>query len=105
MSSCAGLPQRPWPRRAPGNDGSAQRYPSVYVLQGYTGQLAMWGNRSAYRQTFPEAADAVFAAGDVPPAAFTKRADEHLLMMLGISACFRSRRRHPSPWLVLPSHF
>src|SRR2546423_9593261 len=28
----------------------------------------MWGNRSAYRQTFPEAADAVFAAGEVPPA-------------------------------------
>src|SRR4051812_8262737 len=62
-------PRRPlWVYVPPGYDGSAQRYPSVYVLQGYTGQLAMWGNRSAYRQTFPEAADAVFAAGDVPPA-------------------------------------
>lgn len=57
-----------WVYVPPGYEGSTQRYPSVYVLQGYTGQLAMWGNRSAYRQTFPEAADAVFAAGDVPPA-------------------------------------
>src|SRR3954466_5104821 len=57
-----------WVYVPPGYDGSAQRYPSVYVIQGYTGQLAMWGNRSAYRPTFPEAADAVFAAGDVPPA-------------------------------------
>jgi dienelactone hydrolase len=38
------------------------------VIQGYTGHLAMWRNRTPYRQPFPEAADAVFAAGDVPPA-------------------------------------
>jgi hypothetical protein len=57
-----------WVYVPPGYDGSTQRYPSVYVIQGYTGQLAMWGNRSAYRPTFPEAVDAVFAAGDVPPA-------------------------------------
>lgn len=57
-----------WVYVPPGYDSSTQRYPSVYVLQGYTGQLVMWGNRSAYRPTFPEAADAVFAAGDVPPA-------------------------------------
>jgi S-formylglutathione hydrolase FrmB len=45
-----------------------RRYPSVYVIQGYTGHVAMWANRPAYRQPFPEAADAVFAAGQAPPA-------------------------------------
>jgi hypothetical protein len=57
-----------WVYVPPGYDGSAQRYPSVYVIQGYTGQLTMWGNRSAYWPTFPEAADAGFSSGDVPPA-------------------------------------
>ena len=50
------------------DDSSARRYPSVYVLQGYTGHLGIWRNRTAFRQPFPETADAVFAAGDVPPA-------------------------------------
>ena len=45
-----------------------RRYPSVYVIQGYTGHLAMWRNRSPFRQPFPEAADAVFARGEAPPA-------------------------------------
>jgi hypothetical protein len=44
-----------------------RRYPSVYVLQGYTGHLAMWRNRSAFRQPFPETADALFASGEAPP--------------------------------------
>ncbi|MGH4000927.1 MAG: alpha/beta hydrolase, partial [Pseudonocardiaceae bacterium] len=57
-----------WVYVPPGYDDSRQRYPSVYVIQGYTGHLAMWRNRSPYRQPFPETADAVFAAGDVPPA-------------------------------------
>jgi S-formylglutathione hydrolase FrmB len=53
----------------PGYDEEpGRRYPSVYVIQGYTGHVAMWRNRSPYRLPFPEAADAVFAAGDVPPA-------------------------------------
>ncbi len=53
----------------PGYDGSQElRYPSVYVIQGYTGHLTMWRNRSAYRQPFPETADAVFARGEAPPA-------------------------------------
>lgn len=61
--------QRPlWVYVPPGYDGSSQRYPSVYVIQGFTGQVTMWRNRSAYRQPFPEAADALFASGDVPPA-------------------------------------
>jgi S-formylglutathione hydrolase FrmB len=39
----------------------------VYIIQGYTGHLTMWANRSAYRVPFPEAADAMFAAGEAPP--------------------------------------
>jgi S-formylglutathione hydrolase FrmB len=50
------------------DDDPERRYPAVYVIQGYTGNLAMWRNRAAYRLPFPEAADAVFATGDVPPA-------------------------------------
>ncbi len=49
-------------------DDPDKRYPSVYVIQGYTGHLAMWRNRTPFRQPFPETADAVFARGDAPPA-------------------------------------
>lgn len=42
------------------------RYPAVYVIQGYTGHLTMWTNRTAYRQPFVETADAVFASGEAP---------------------------------------
>ncbi len=45
-----------------------RRYPVVYVIQGYTGQIGMWGNRIAFRQPFPELADALFARGEAPPA-------------------------------------
>jgi S-formylglutathione hydrolase FrmB len=62
--------ERPlWVYLPPGyDDADDRRYPVVYVIQGYTGHLAMWRNRSAYRQPFPETADAVFARGDAPPA-------------------------------------
>src|SRR4051795_3133202 len=43
------------------------RYPSVYVLQGYTGMLPMWHNRAPFRPTFPEAIDHLFATGGAPP--------------------------------------
>ncbi|ALG15364.1 alpha/beta hydrolase [Kibdelosporangium phytohabitans] len=56
--------QRPlWVYTPPGYDDSAERYPSVYVIQGYTGHLSMWANRTAFRQPFLETADAVFAGG------------------------------------------
>ena len=64
----------PWERPLnvyvpPGYDDEPdRRYPSIYVLQGYTGHLAMWDNRTPYRLTFPEAADQVFASGTAPPA-------------------------------------
>jgi Putative esterase len=62
--------ERPiWVYLPPGYDEWAHRaYPSVYVIQGYTGHVAAWRNRSPYRQPFPETADAVFASGQAPPA-------------------------------------
>jgi hypothetical protein len=62
--------ERPiWVYLPPGYDEEPHRgYPAVYVIQGFTGQLAMWRNRSPFRQPFPEAADAVFASGQAPPA-------------------------------------
>jgi S-formylglutathione hydrolase FrmB len=63
--------ERPlWVYLPPGYDDEPERrYASVYVIQGYTGQLDMWRNRSPFgAMTFPELADEVFAAGDVPPA-------------------------------------
>ena len=58
-----------WVYLPPGYDDDAERrYPSVYVLQGMTGQLDMWRNRNAFRKNFPELVDDLFAAADVPPA-------------------------------------
>ena len=61
--------ERPlWVYTPPGYDAEPERrYPTVFVLQGYTGHLAMWSNRSAFRQPFPETADALFASGEAPP--------------------------------------
>ena len=61
--------ERPlWVYLPPGYDES-RRYPSIYVIQGYTGQLDMWRNRSPFgAQTYPELCDGVFASGEVPPA-------------------------------------
>ena len=49
------------------DDDSGRRYPSIYVIQGLTGQLDMWRNRSAFRKNFPELADELFARGEAPP--------------------------------------
>src|SRR3954454_11810022 len=52
----------------PGYDEDPQRrYPSIYVIQGYTGAAPMWHNRAPFRPTFPEAMDALFAGGGAPP--------------------------------------
>ncbi len=57
-----------WVYLPPGYDeDEARRYPSVYMIQGLTGQLDMWRNRSAFRKTFPELADELFARGETPP--------------------------------------
>jgi Putative esterase len=53
----------------PGYDNEPdQRYPAGYVIQGYTGHVVMWRERRPFRQPFPEAADAMFARGEAPPA-------------------------------------
>jgi len=58
-----------WVYLPPGYDEDEERrYPSIYVIQGLTGQLDMWRNRTPFRRTFPELADELFARGESPPA-------------------------------------
>jgi hypothetical protein len=61
--------QRPlWVYTPPGyDDDAAARFPAVYVIQGYTGHVQMWANRTPFRQPFTETADQVFADGTAPP--------------------------------------
>lgn len=51
--------ERPlWVYVPPGyDDDPDRRYPSVYVIQGFTGQLDMWRNRPAFRPTYLELID------------------------------------------------
>ena len=62
--------ERPiWVYLPPGYDDEPdRRYPAIYLIQGLTGQLDMWRNRSAFRRTTPELVDALFAEMGVPPA-------------------------------------
>jgi hypothetical protein len=62
--------ERPlWVYTPPGYaDEPERRYPAVFVIQGYTGQIVAWRNRAPFRLPFPETADAVFASGAAPPA-------------------------------------
>jgi hypothetical protein len=48
-------------------DAGTGPLPSVYVIQGFTGQIDMWRNRSAFRPTAIEAVDALFAVEGAPP--------------------------------------
>jgi hypothetical protein len=45
-----------------------RRFPSIYLIQGMTGQLDMWRNRSPFRPNMPERIDALFGAEGCPPA-------------------------------------
>ena len=50
------------------------RFASIYLIQGMTGQIDMWRNRSAFRKTVPELVDDLFSGPDAddrpaPPAA------------------------------------
>jgi len=45
-----------------------QRFPTIYLIQGLTGQVDMWRNRSAFRPTVPELVDRLFADEGCPPA-------------------------------------
>lgn len=58
-----------WVYTPPGYEqDSERRYSTIYVIQGYTGHLAMWRNRMPFRRPFPETADEVFATGQAPAA-------------------------------------
>lgn len=58
-----------WVYRPPGVELDHPRaLPSVYVIQGFTGQLDAWGNRTPFEPTFLERLDALFADGDCPDA-------------------------------------
>jgi hypothetical protein len=57
-----------WVYLPPGYDQEPdRRYPSIYEIQGLTGQLDMWRNRTAFRKNFPELLDEGMATGDIPP--------------------------------------
>jgi enterochelin esterase-like enzyme len=58
-----------WVYRPPGVELDHPRpLPAVYEIQGYTGQLDMWTRRDAFEPTVIERIDAMFAAGECPPA-------------------------------------
>jgi len=58
-----------WVYTPPGyDDDPDRRYPSIYAIQGLTGQLDMWRNRSAFRQNYPELLDRAMAGGECGPA-------------------------------------
>ena len=62
--------ERPlWVYVPPGYDDEPERrYPSVYMIQGLTGQLDMWRNRAPFgAKNYPELADELFARGEAPP--------------------------------------
>jgi S-formylglutathione hydrolase FrmB len=54
------------PRRSAA--GSDRAVPSVYVIQGFSGQVDMWLSRTAFEPTMIERLDAMFAADECPDA-------------------------------------
>jgi enterochelin esterase-like enzyme len=48
--------------------GHDRALPSIYVIQGFTGQLDMWLGRSAFEPNYVERLDAMFAKGECPNA-------------------------------------
>jgi S-formylglutathione hydrolase FrmB len=48
------------------DDEPDRRYPSIYVIQGYTGQVRMWTNVNPFRPSFITTTDQVFST-DSPP--------------------------------------
>ena len=56
-----------WVYVPPGYDANAsERYPSLYLIQGLTGQLDMWKNRAPFRRNVPELVDELFSEGGAP---------------------------------------
>ncbi len=46
---------------------SARRFPTIYLIQGLTGQVDMWRNRSSFRPSVIELIDELFARDETPP--------------------------------------
>ncbi|MBV9193076.1 MAG: hypothetical protein JO168_02945 [Solirubrobacterales bacterium] len=75
------------PRVAAGAHTAA--VPSVYVIQGFSGQVDMWLSRTAFEPTMIERLDAMFAAGQCPEAivvfvdAWTRRGGSQYLNSSG----------------------
>jgi S-formylglutathione hydrolase FrmB len=58
-----------WVYRPPGVElDHPKPLPSIYVIQGYTGQVDMWANRPMLEPTFLERLDAMFAVRECPDA-------------------------------------
>ncbi len=58
-----------WVYTPPAYDAEPERrFPSLYLIQGHTGQLDMWRNRSAFRPNVPELVDRLFGEEGCPPA-------------------------------------
>ena len=49
-------------------DAADAELPALYLIQGHTGQLDMWRNRTAFRPNVLELVDALFADDGCPPA-------------------------------------
>jgi hypothetical protein len=56
-----------WVYVPPGAHEAGRRFPSVYVLQGFTGRLDMWRGRLPFRSTYPELVEELFGSGGAPP--------------------------------------
>jgi hypothetical protein len=63
-------PRRPlYVYEPPGHDAASdRRYPAVYVIQGFTGQVDTWFNRSPFEPNMIERVDELFSRSDTPPA-------------------------------------
>jgi len=51
----------------PGHDVEEMALPVIYLIQGFTGQVDMWHNRTAYRPNVIELIDELFSDPAVPP--------------------------------------
>jgi len=56
-----------WVYLPPGYDDGASRLPSLYLIQGLTGQIDMWRNRTPFRPNVIELIDETFADPAIPP--------------------------------------
>jgi len=69
--------ERPvWVYLPPGYEAEPERrFPTIYLIQGMTGQVDMWRNRASLRRTVPELIDELFAGEGAPPPAIVVMVD------------------------------